>query len=326
VGMGNVELSVVIPAHNAEVTITDQLDALTRQKARGEWEVIVVDDESTDETVALATRYRDGLPLVVVSTPPGVPSPARARNVGVQAARGDVVLFCDADDVVDDNWLATLQEALDGHSLVAGRWDELRLNSPETLTSRGPLWQGLMGWYGAFLPYAASCALGVRRRVHEAVGGFDESFVRGGEEMDYCWRIQQATDEPLHYVPDAVVHYRYRSGAKAIFRQARNYGASEVYVYAKWRASLPVPENQWRAGCWAAVRTFAAILDIRNRATFHGWLWKLGYLLGHFEASRRLHVLLLCSNPNLARDPVAHRFDRLRRKLSSWGRVEQEGS
>ena len=159
-------------------------------------------------------------------------------------------------------------------------------------------------WDGSFLPYTAGCVLGVRRRVHDAVGGFDESFVRLGEDFDYCWRVQLETGEVLHPVPDAIVHYRFHAGLRRMFRQARNYGASNVYVYAKWRERLTIPSNQWRAGLWAWVHVLADLRRVRSRGRFGRWVWELGNLAGYAEASARLRVLVVCPNPELARPPL----------------------
>jgi GT2 family glycosyltransferase len=148
----------------------------------------------------------------------------------------------------------------------------------------------------------------VRRGVHEAIGGFDESFLGLGEDFDYCWRVQLETGESLFAVPEAVVHYRLRVGLGPAFRQARNYGAANVSVYAKWRDDLSVPASQWKAGFWAWVHVLADLRRARTRGRFGRWVWELGLLVGYAEASWRRGVLLLCPSPELARPP--HRLMR----------------
>jgi glycosyltransferase involved in cell wall biosynthesis len=307
----DVQVSVVIPCRNAAATVGEQLDALTRQSFRGPWEVVVVDDGSTDATPAILRQYHGRLPMNVVSSGEGSHSPARARNVGARAARGDYILFCDADDVVDDGWGASLQRALDEHGLVCARRDVQRLNRPVDIESNRRVPDGPINWWdGGFLPYTAGCVLAVRRCVHEAVGGFDERFVRLGEDFDYCWRVQLETGEPLVAVPEAIVHYRFHTGLRRVFRQARNYGAASVYVYAKWRTELTVPENQWSAGLWAWVHVLADLRRLRTRGRFGRWVWELGNLVGYLDASARLRVLVLCPNPELARPPRRRRWGR----------------
>jgi glycosyltransferase involved in cell wall biosynthesis len=302
-------LSVVIPCRNAAETLGEQLEALTRQSFRASWEVVVVDDGSTDGTRAVASSFGERLALVVVDAGDGHHSPARARNVGVRAAHGERILFCDADDVVDDGWGSALERALDEHGFVCARRDLQRLNSALVIESNRDVPDGPIRWWGdEFLEYTAGCVLGVRRGVHEAIGGFDESFRGLGEDFDYCWRVQLETGESLFLVPEAVVHYRLRVGLRPAFRQARNYGAANVSVYAKWRDDLSVPASQWRAGFWAWVHVLADLRRVRTRGRFGRWVWELGLLVGYAEASRRMGVLLLCPSPELARPP--HRLMR----------------
>jgi glycosyltransferase involved in cell wall biosynthesis len=310
-----IRLSVIIPCRNAAATIGEQLDALARQSFRGAWEVVIVDDGSSDATRDVVESFRERFPLVVIDAGAGHHSPARARNVGAKAAHGGVLLFCDADDVVDDGWGAALQDALDHHDLVCARRDLRRLNGRLEIDSARDVPAGpILWWDGQFLPSTAGCVLGVRRSVHEVVGGFDETFVRLGEDVDYCWRVQQTTGGAIYAVPDAIVHYRLRTGHVANFRQARNYGASNVYVYVKWKESLSVPPHQWSAGLWAWVRVLADLRRVRGRDGFGRWVWEVGNLVGYAEASVRLRVLVLCPSAGLARRP-RFRFGRPRPDL-----------
>jgi glycosyltransferase involved in cell wall biosynthesis len=137
-----VQLSVVVPCRNAAETLGEQLEALTRQSFRALWEVVVVDDGSTDDTRAVAEGFLDRLPLVVVDAGDGHHSPARARNVGVQAARGERILFCDSDDVVDDGWGSALEHALDEHGFVCARRNLQRLKSALAMESNRDVPEG----------------------------------------------------------------------------------------------------------------------------------------------------------------------------------------
>jgi GT2 family glycosyltransferase len=139
--------------------------------------------------------------------------------------------------------------------------------------------------------------------LHEKIGGFDETLIRGGEDEDYCWRVQLETDTPLVFVPDAVIHYRYRTRLREMYRQARNGGASKVYLYAKWRDRMTVPEHQWSAAFWAWLRVLAQLSVVRDKGSLGLWIRWVGKLVGHAEASVQLRVLLLCSYPDLAAPP-----------------------
>ena len=131
---------------------------------------------------------------------------AYARNIGAKAASGDIFLFCDADDVVGDGWVDAMAGALAAHDFVAGRLDMQALNGfPE---DRGKhQFSGLQTYdYPPFFHHAGGGNLGVKRSVHEHIGGFDESWLRL-MDTDYCWRIQLAGVK-LYFEPSAVVYVR----------------------------------------------------------------------------------------------------------------------
>src|SRR5262245_53435164 len=118
---GDMKLSVIIPCRNAVKTIEAQLDALCQQEWEGGWEVIVADNGSMDGTREVVARFFGRLPpllLVDASTRRGA---GHARNVGVKAATGDAIVFCDADDEVGAGWLSAMGNALTRHDFVAGR-------------------------------------------------------------------------------------------------------------------------------------------------------------------------------------------------------------
>src|SRR4051812_683799 len=100
-------LSVVIPCLNAEDFLAGQLDALAAQDASFPWEVILVDNGSTDRSVEIAERYTDQLGLTVVSAPERA-SQCYAQNVGVKVARSDKLVIVNADDEVAPGFMAAM--------------------------------------------------------------------------------------------------------------------------------------------------------------------------------------------------------------------------
>ncbi|TIU82442.1 MAG: glycosyltransferase family 2 protein, partial [Mesorhizobium sp.] len=103
-------VSIVVPAHNAEATLPCALDCLLDQQM-ADWEAIIVDDASTDRTPAIIAAYveRDARFRTLTSS---AKSPARARNSGISTARGQWLMFLDADDWVDASFLAKMLAAL----------------------------------------------------------------------------------------------------------------------------------------------------------------------------------------------------------------------
>jgi GT2 family glycosyltransferase len=285
------KLSVVIPCLDAEATLPAQLEALSRQSWPGEWEVIVADNGSSDRSRDIVESYRGrvpGLRLVDASDRRGQ---AHARNMGAAAATGDAFLFCDADDEVGAGWLAAMGRALAVHDFVACRYDQEKLNPVAVRrTHLNPQKDGLTRYdYPDFLPHAGGGGLGVRRRVHEAVSGFDET-LPALEDTDYCWRIQLA-GYGFHFAPEAVVHIRHRHDLGSIYRQGVSYGKHNVLIYARYR-SKGMPRLGWLPGLlrWGKliVKTPLMVLTREGRAR---WLWQLGWRVGRLEGCFKYRVM-----------------------------------
>ncbi len=165
-------LSVVVPAYNAADTITDCVSALRQQSGVGPYEIIVVDDGSTDDTAALARAAG----AQVISTARG--RPAAARNAGAQAAQGDIVCFTDADCVPPAEWLCEVSAPLADPTVVASKG--IYTTRQTALVARFVQLE-YEEKYDRLRPLPAidfvdtySCAY--RRAVLLANGGFDERF------------------------------------------------------------------------------------------------------------------------------------------------------
>lgn len=277
------QLSVVIPVLDAGRQLAEQLDALVRQRYDQPWEVVLADNGSTDPTtlelMQAYARVHSRIVLVDASTVAGKPA---AVNAGVRAARGELILLCDADDVVGDGWVDTMARALGEHDFVCGPLEYERLNPAWAITARGggpdqvtgPL--HLTG--GPPWPFALGANLGIRRSAHELVSGYDEGLLYGGEDCDYAWRLAEQGIE-LHWEPAAVVHYRNRLGLRSIYRQAAAYGASHARLQARWGHVWPVAPGvpDRRARVRSALRTAHRA---RSRAGLGLWFWNLGWEAG----------------------------------------------
>jgi glycosyltransferase involved in cell wall biosynthesis len=276
-------LSVVVPCFNAAATLGEQLQAISRQRWEGPWEVIVADNGSTDGSAAVAEGCRERLPALRVERAGGRKGPGHSRNVGAAAATGEALVFCDADDVVGEGWLAAMGRALSRHDFVAARYDATRLNPPWLVEARGMhQHEGLNPYtYPPFLPHAGAGGLGVKRRLHQEIGGFDAS-LPALEDTDYCWRLQLA-GHPLYFVADAVVHVRYRQDLGGIFRQTCRLGVCNVLMYRRYRPrGMPRLPLSWGLGRWAKLLATAPLLlsPRRRWRWIHQASWRLGRLAG----------------------------------------------
>ena len=286
------KLSVIIPAYNAGDTLGDQLQALADQDWDGEWEVLVADNGSTDNTKQIVESYKDTLPGLRVVDATDKRGAGHARNVGAKESTGDVLLFCDADDVVANGWLTAMAEAMKKYDFVASRLEAEKLSERWTLGARGcPQQHGVQEYkYPKYLPHAATAGLGVKRKVHEAVNGFGETFYKL-QDTDYCWRIQLAGTK-LNYSADALVHMRFRGSPVQICRQAREWGEYNVRLYKKYQP-LGMPKLSWKKGVrtWIVLlRHFPNLFDIEQRAK---WLWDFNWLIGRLIGSIRCRVLAI---------------------------------
>lgn len=221
-------LSVIIPARNAATLLPMQLEALASQNYGGQWEAIVADNGSSDGTRQVAERWRDRMPKLTVVDASSAKGINVARNAGARRARGDVLLFCDADDVVAPGWLAAMAVAAEQFDGWGGRLDEETLNPPHQLMWRGKRLQ--TGLTQGFLPHPQGANCGVRASAYAAVGGFNEDYVIGATEIEFFWRIQLAGMR-VGFAPDAVVMYRHRGSLLDFARQQYRYGKSTVRLY-----------------------------------------------------------------------------------------------
>jgi glycosyltransferase involved in cell wall biosynthesis len=287
-----VKVSVIIPCYNAAETIGEQLEALASQRFNQPFEVIVVDNGSTDETIAAVHPFKKRFRSIRIIDASGKQGAAYARNMGAKSATGDMLLFCDADDVVADGWLQAMTNALMKDQFVAGRlrWLQTKDDSPPTGRPI-PQRSGLPVYsYPPFLPHAASANLGVKKSVHERVGGFDESWGQL-EDTDYCWRIQ-LTGVDLVYQPEAVVNMRARGTFPKMVRQSWSWGRYNVLLYKHYR-SKGMPKLDWKTGIKKWLALLRHLPHLSNKNELYRWLWRIAWNLGRLEGCFRYRVLAI---------------------------------
>jgi GT2 family glycosyltransferase len=287
------ELSVVLTCHNGAETIGTQLEALAGQEWSGSWEVVFVDNGSTDNSREIVERFRGRLPALRVVDASEKAGHGYACNVGARASAGESLAFCDDDDEVAPGWVAAMGDALREAELVAGRLEHDRLNETWAIAVRGrPQTDGLpVREFVPYFPFAFACTIGIARRLHDSVGGFDEEMVPSAEDMDYCWRLQLA-GEQIRFTPSAVTHYRARASLGGIFRQAHNYGLGDVRVYKKHRRlGMPAVPHPLAT----AVRKWLGLVKLFllawNRTRLGLALWHLGLRTGRLRGSIEQRIL-----------------------------------
>jgi len=284
-------VSVVLPCYNAARLLPQQLEALCMQTVAEGWELVVVDNGSTDDTAATVERFRARLPALKLVRAVQRQGAGYARNAGVAAASGDRLLFCDADDVVAADWVETLARAVREGVIVAGRWDARRLNAA-WLRTAFPLPQddGLQEWSPAWLPHAGGGNLAMPRAVYEAIGPFDED-LPALEDTEFCFRAQLGGVR-LVCEPAAVVSVRMRATLAGQYRQMRDYAEGQVGLLRRFRRRGMPPAPRWRGlAAWALLPL--RLLVVHDRASLARWVVVLGWRVGRLRGSLRYRLLAL---------------------------------
>lgn len=283
------KLSVIIPCLNAAKTIGVQLDALCQQEWDEPWEVIVADNGSSDETLAVIKEKSGGLPSVQVVDASDCGGSAHARNVGALLASGKSLVFCDADDEVGPGWLAAIGSALSEHDFVASRLDIEKLNPPWIAARlRNPQAAGLQRVaYPPFLCHAGGSGLGIKRALHRRVGGFDVSLPRL-QDTDYCFRVQ-LLGTVLHFAADAVVHVRYSSNSALLFRQARLWAQYNELMYKRYGGGRPMV-HPWLTYLKVWHNLIRSAPRVLHKETRPAWMKALGTQIGLLQGAARFLV------------------------------------
>jgi GT2 family glycosyltransferase/DNA-binding beta-propeller fold protein YncE len=221
------KVSVVVCAHDAAGTIDECLASLAAL-AYPNVEIIVVNDGSRDATAAIARAHAG---VRVIDIPKGGLSVA--RNVGLAAASGEIVAYTDADVRVDPDWLNYLV-----HTLLTA--DVVGVGGPNVV----PDDDGWMAQCVARAPggpthvllddtvaeHIPGCNMAFRREALLSIGGFNPVFVRAGDDVDICWRLQ-ARGLRLGFAPAALVWHRHRTTIEGFWRQQVGYGEAEAWLH-----------------------------------------------------------------------------------------------
>jgi O-antigen biosynthesis protein len=236
-------VTVVVAAYNAARTLDCCLDALTRLRYP-DYEVIVVNDGSTDDTEAVMRRYPQ---FRGITTPnQGV---SAARNEGLRAATGEIIAYIDSDADADPDWLSYLATTylksdvvgVGGPNLVPA--DDNWVAQCVYRSPGGPTQVMLDDQSAEHIP---GCNMSFRKSALEEVGGFDPIFRTAADDVDICWRLLDRGYR-IGFSPSAVVWHHRRPSVKAYWHQQVGYGVSESILERKF----PNKFNPWGHTFWA---------------------------------------------------------------------------
>ena len=282
------KVSVVVASYNGERTLKACLDSLERLDYP-DYELILVDDGSTDSTrqIALAHpnvryfRHEKNLGLSV------------ARNTGIAAALGEIVAFTDSDCRADEDWLRYLVSSL-LDSDFAGVGGPNLLPPEDSLVAAvvmaspgGPAHVMLTDHQAEHIP---GCNMAFHKWALEQVGGFDPIFHKAGDDVDLCWRLQQAGLR-IGFSPSAFVWHHRRPAIGAYLSQQRGYGEAEALLVRKHPECFnSFGGSLWRGRIYTSSR-FADLL--RPPIIYRGLFGSAGFQF--LYASQPAFNLMVCT-------------------------------
>lgn len=262
--------SVVVCTRNGVGRISSCLRALQRQRWQ-DFEVIVVDDGSSDGTAA---EVASGFSEVRLLRQPAAGLSA-ARNAGAAAAAREVVVFTDDDCEPDEQWLAGLAKVLDAGWDAAGgpNLAPPPENTAAAVIAAAPGAPSHVMLDDVEAEHLPGCNLAVRRAAFAAVGGFDPAFTTAGDDVDFCWRLQDAGFR-LGFSPTAFVWHHRRGCLRSYLKQQLGYGRAEALLIAKHpHRFTPSGDALWHGFVYGS----GPIRVVAGSIIYHGPMGGAGY-------------------------------------------------
>ncbi len=221
-------ISVVVCAYNAADTLEDCVTSLEKL-TYPDYDIIVVNDGSTDRTSEIARAHSR---VRVIDTPNRGLS--AARNVGLAEATGEVVAYTDADARVDRDWLTFLvQPFLTSDVVGSGGPNVVPDDDPPMAQciARAPGEPTHVLLDDRIAEHVPGCNMAFRREALLAIGAFNPIYLRAGDDVDVCWRMQ-ARGWRIGFAGAALVWHHHRSSIRAYWRQQIGYGEGETWLMA----------------------------------------------------------------------------------------------
>ncbi|MBX3734632.1 MAG: glycosyltransferase [Verrucomicrobiae bacterium] len=258
-------VSVVVASYNGDATLRSCLQSLEALNYP-DYEVLLVDDGSTDSTPAVASEF----PAVRYFRHAMNQGLGVARNTGIAAATGEIVAFTDSDCRPDEDWLRHLVGDLlnsrfvgiGGHNFLPP--DDAPTAACVMVSPGGPAHVMLTDRIAEHIP---GCNMAFYKWALESVGGFDPIYRTAGDDVDICWRLQQRNYRIGFSAAGFVWHYR-RNTVGAYLRQQSGYGAAEALLERRH----PENFNRFGGSIWHGRIYSPAKFGVETRAPiiYHG--------------------------------------------------------
>jgi GT2 family glycosyltransferase len=217
------------------------LQSLTLQTLKPEqFEVIVVDDGSNDNTIEVCEGLSQELPNMKYISVGENKGTGNAANLGVQAAKGDFLIFTDDDCIAKEDWAERLQDALIKYPLVAGSVISPTSNFIKLCHNIAEFHPFLPGRNAGPVNFIAGANMGFRRSVFEEVQGFPDE-KRINPDMRFILKARELGYQ-IYFAPEAVVlHDHERTNLSTIFKYTDYHGSKTIILRNKYRKLLKTP-------------------------------------------------------------------------------------
>ena len=257
-------VSVVVCSYNGARTLEACLTSLL-QMDYPDFEVLLVDDGSTDNTESIAREFskvrylrQENLGLSV------------ARNVGMQAAHGEIIAYIDSDCMADKDWLYYLVGTLDqgGFASVGGpNISPPARNWVQACVAASPGQPSHVLIDDVEAEHIPGCNMAFHKWALDLVGGFDPEYRKAGDDVDLCWRLMQQGHR-IGFSPSAIVWHHRRFNVRAYLKQQEGYGEAEALLRFKHLVYFgPTGSARWRGRVYGGAN-FSSV--VHRPIIYHG--------------------------------------------------------
>ena len=286
-------ISVIIPTYNSEKTILRLLDKLIDEWVNVKYEVIVVDGCSNDKTLEICKSY----PVIIKNNP--LVHAAAARNIGIQASKGDICAFIDSDCVPCDGWIDIIERELSVKEVVAIGGEMIAYPPKNDIEKfAGHIFLDTIMKFpdkrkvvsgknleNAFI--TANCAY--RKELLMTIGGFDEFFTNNGEDIDLYWRAIEASPTKLIFVPELIVEHSFPDTLKKLRLKYRQYGIADSKLKSRFsKKKVTIDTSHYKR---FLVKFLTLPFHPRTNFLYLVYIW--GHICGKISGSFKYHVINL---------------------------------
>ena len=239
--------SIIIPSYNRQDELEALLPCLELQDfKKNAFEVIIVDDGSTDDSEAYVQNYIKNSQMTIHFIKQENKGPGPARNNGMNHAKGDFIIFLDSDVILPDYWLKATDKGIIEMNLDAfGGPDNAHESFSATLKSIDYAMTsfittgGIRGRKGKNLGkyFPRSFNMGLSKAIYEKIGGFGD--LRHGQDIEYSNRIIKSGAK-VGFIADSLVYHKRRTSLKKFFKQVFNWGVARINLYKIDKSMLEI--------------------------------------------------------------------------------------